>query len=77
MHARQQTPAGRFAAVKGAQGEALRLKRGARGLRLFGLLVGGQSVGLGRPEESRMTSSFRCLLRDNLICPKLLLDYLI
>jgi hypothetical protein len=76
MHARQQKPAGRFAAVMVAQGEALRLKRGASGHRLFGLLVGGRRVGLGRPEESRMTSLFRSLLRDNLICPKLLLDYL-
>lgn len=73
MHARQQTLAGRFAAWNGAQGVALRLKRGASGLRLFGLSVGGRRVGLGIPEESRMTS----LLRDNLICPKLLLGCLI
>ena len=77
MNARQQTPAGRFAAGKGAQGVALRLKRVASGLRLYGLLVGGRMVGLGKPEESRMTSLFRNLLRDNLICPKLLLGYLI
>lgn len=76
MHARQQTRAGKFAAWKGAQGVALRLKRGASGLRLSGLLVGGQRVGLGRPEESRMTSLFRSLFRDNLICPKLLLGCL-
>ena len=71
MHARQQTPAGRFAARMGAQGVALKLKRGASALMLLALFVAGRMVGLGRPEESWMTCLFGCQLLDNLICPKL------